>query len=260
MGNTVSDEGAEHEIEPSPSHATAFGTTSYQWPENLYIEVRDMALVSFLTYSFGYILETARKVGLEGLDVDSSGHATKSAIPTTSRLARSFTPSEVKKILQDNPPKLAEQFPVEFADPSRVQASLELLEQRVKKSSLPRPLTLEEFDDKHQDREMVYAVTKDCVNKRITLCFRGTDNQLASDTNWTTNLDFWKAGAPVPDVIKEQMGGDQIWFHRGFYSKFYTMCGKRQGTRQSLMLYTIVSRLHFWHNSERRRCRRQTQV
>jgi N-methylhydantoinase B/oxoprolinase/acetone carboxylase alpha subunit len=74
-----------------------------------------------------------------------------------------------------------------------------------------------EFDDHHQDKEMVYAVAKDDVNRRITLCFRGTDNQLAKDTNWSTNFTFRKVEADLPDVIQDKA----IWFHGGFYSKFH---------------------------------------
>lgn len=216
MGNTVSEEQAP-EDETETSYAAVFGE-AYKWPENLYVEVRDMASVSFLAYSFAYILDAARKFGLEGLDVDSAGHATKSAI-STSRLARSFSPAEVKKIVQDNLSVLAEHYPGEFADPTKVTTSLEQLQERVQASGLKRPLTLEEYDDKHQNQEMVYAVTKDSVNKRITLCFRGTDNQLASDTNWATNLDIWKVEAEVPVAIKDHLEGEQIWFHKGFYSK-----------------------------------------
>lgn len=218
MGNAVSEEvqDADH---TEHSYAEVFGE-EYKWPENLYVEVSDMASVSFLVYSFGYILDTARKAGLEGLDVDATGHAEKSATKkNTRRLARSFTPAEVKKIVEDNLPVLAEHYPVEFTDPERMKLSLQQLQERAQKSGLDRPLTLEEFDDKHQDKELVYAVTKDRVNKRITLCFRGTDNELAKDTNWNANLDFWKHGVDVPESIKDKVNSDKIWFHQGFWSK-----------------------------------------
>jgi hypothetical protein len=41
---------------------------------------------------------------------------------------------------------------------------------------MERPLALVEYDDKHQQHELVYAVAKDDINKRITLVFRGTEN------------------------------------------------------------------------------------
>ena len=217
MGNTASEQ-VQDADQTEHSYAEVFGE-EYKWPENLYVEVADMASVSFLVYSFGYILDTARKAGLEGIDVDATGHAAKSAMKKTSRLARSFTPTEVKKIVQDNLPVLAEHYPVMFADPERVNLALQKLQERAQRSGLDRPLTLEEFDDKHQHKELVYAVTKDRVNKRITLCFRGTDNELAKDTNWTANLDFWKHGVDVPASIKDKVEGDKVWFHQGFWSK-----------------------------------------
>ena len=223
MGNTASSEATNTSPDPttedpnSQSIPTA-NNGEYVWPENLYVETRDMAAASFLVYTFGYILDTARKVGLEGMQVDAEGHATKST--STTRLERSFTPSEVKELIEKNKSILAEKYPKEFSDISLITQSLDVLQERVVKNSrLDRPLSLVEFDDKHQDKEMVYAVSKDDINKRITLCFRGTDNQLAYDTNWSSNLNIWKVSSPVPEVVKDKVSSDQIWFHGGFYSK-----------------------------------------
>jgi hypothetical protein len=38
--------------------------------------------------------------------------------------------------------------------------------------------------------EMVYAVAKDEINKRITLVFRGTENELALRTRWYTTFVY----------------------------------------------------------------------
>jgi putative lipase involved disintegration of autophagic bodies len=73
---------------------------------------------------------------------------------------------------------------------------------------------VEEFDDKHQKHEMVYGVTKDDINKRITLAFRGTENELAMQSNWATNLSTLKKRALVPEVVKDVVSG--MWVHAGF--------------------------------------------
>jgi predicted lipase len=82
---------------------------------------------------------------------------------------------------------------------------------------MKRPLTVEEFDDKHQQHEMVYGVTKDDFQKRITLVFRGTENELAFKTNWSTNVYTFKEKAIVPEAAKAAAPGG-IWFHNGFYN------------------------------------------
>lgn len=215
MGNTSSE--PSEDVEPS-QHSTSVANPSgsYRWPENLYVESRDMATAAFLAYTFAYILDTARKVGLKGLEVDSTGHASKTN--SKAALNRTFTPEEVIKIVEDNKDILYKHYPNEFESPALKQ-SLELLKERAAASKKKRPITLAEFDDKHQDKEMVYGVTKDDINKRITLCFRGTDNVLAMNTNWSTNLNFYKERADVPEVVRDKVSGDAIWFHSGFYSK-----------------------------------------
>jgi predicted lipase len=82
---------------------------------------------------------------------------------------------------------------------------------------MTRPLTVVEFDDKHQQNEMVYGVTKDDVHKRITLVFRGTENQLAFSSNWSTNAYIFKEKAIVPEAVKAAAPGG-IWLHNGFYN------------------------------------------
>ena len=65
--------------------------------------------MAFMTYAFGYILETARRLKKEGkemigLHVDDDGSRLSRSAETGSNnyLGRSFTPAEVKQIVQDN--------------------------------------------------------------------------------------------------------------------------------------------------------------
>ena len=84
-----------------------------------------------------------------------------------------------------------------------------------------RPLTLEEYDDRHQKHELVYGIAKDDINKRITLVFRGTENELAFQSNWSTNLFLSKTKGKLPEVLKDDLKlpgfWKSIWFHSGFY-------------------------------------------
>ena len=54
--------------------------SSYKWPDNLYLETRDMAAVSFLVYSFAYATDVARKIGLIGLDETNAGRVEKNQV------------------------------------------------------------------------------------------------------------------------------------------------------------------------------------
>ena len=245
MGNTPSEEAKPSFDDYTEGSLSLDG--DFTWPDNLYIETRDMAAASFLVYTFAYILGTARKVGIQGLEVDSTGHAVRTDAPKT--LERSFTPREVQQLVEDNQTVLAEQYPTTFADPSLVIDSLRVLQERASTSRKKRPLALLAFDDRHQDKELVYAVTKDDVNKRITLCFRGTENELSFGTNWAANLDLRKVAVPVPSAIQSKVSSDVIWFHQGFYGKIkLEVRGRREQFIQIanlMVIFFVTFRVHF---------------
>jgi predicted lipase len=220
MGNRMdtSPEPDPEPEQPEPEPVLGQGEPGdYIWPENLYVETRDMAAASFMAYTFGYVLDVARKSGgLVGLEVDDGTGIIKRS-NGTSTLSRNFSPAEVASIIQENEDALSKAYPGQFAKSEALQNSLRLLQERVESSGLKRPLTLIEYDDKHQQHEMVYAVAKDDINKRITLVFRGTENELALKTNWYTNLYIAKTEVPVPEYLKEKVGFENLNFHTGFY-------------------------------------------
>jgi hypothetical protein len=80
----------------------------YKWLGKLYMEMRDMAVVSFLI--FGYDSEVTHKVGLQGLNLTDDGKILKSG---TRDLPRSFKPQEVLKLLETNRETLEVRFPKE---------------------------------------------------------------------------------------------------------------------------------------------------
>ncbi len=99
--------------QPPTSMASTTPNDDYQWPANLYIEMRDMASASFMVYTIAYVVDVARKVGsLKGLEVSDEGR-----VDMPSRdLFRSFSPGEVLDIVQDNREALKENYKSVFGD------------------------------------------------------------------------------------------------------------------------------------------------
>lgn len=78
----------------------------YEWPENLYLELRDMASTAFLVYTFAYLTDTAREFGLKGLDISDEGRI---GMPSRD-LPRSFSPKEVIELIENNLDTLKSRF------------------------------------------------------------------------------------------------------------------------------------------------------
>jgi hypothetical protein len=88
------------------------GTVEYKFPEpTLYDEMRDMAALSFLVYSFAYATDAARTEGLKGLDVSDAGR-----ISASRDLPRSFTPKEILDLVEENRDALREKYDFAFGD------------------------------------------------------------------------------------------------------------------------------------------------
>lgn len=69
-----------------------------------------------------------------------------------------------------------------------------------------------EFDDKFSNEELVYGLTVNRTNKRITICFRGS----CGGKDWATNLNYKYTS---PDHLEEACG--QINIHGGFASYLF---------------------------------------
>ncbi len=138
-----------------------------------------------------------------------------------SEIKRSFTPAELKQLIQDNIDILSKYkkdstFRGESLD--RLYEDLDILTERGALSNEDRPLTLEEFDDKFQTVEPVYGLCRDAVHKRITVVFRGSDT-LAFWSNWRSNAQIIKTKGIIPESIANKLEDDDLSFHSGFYSK-----------------------------------------
>ncbi len=138
---------------------------------------------------------------------------------------RSFTPNEVKSLVEDNI-EFLEKYDKEAFNPKAKEALFkELDELQARADAFPdleRPLVVENFDDKFQKRECVYGIVRDSTRKRITISFRGTENKLALVSNWLSNFSIAKKTVDVPDVLKEVdvLKGDSLYLHTGFHSEY----------------------------------------
>lgn len=194
----------------------------------MYTELSDMAAMAFMVYDFAYIVDAARKARREGkdfvgLDVDfeTDKSVTKSGVKDAS-LARSFTPAEIKKLIQDNAEILAD-YDDGFKGRKLKElfAQLDQIQARADASGVTRPLVLEEFDDKYQKRECVYGITRDSINKRITIVFRGTENKLAFGNNWKSNASIAKKRVDLPQTLQGKVDLKRLRFHSGFYNYIF---------------------------------------
>jgi hypothetical protein len=189
------------ESTPAPVPLKVEVDNNYAWPENLYIETRDMGALAFLIYTWGYV-------------VDVLGN--EDDFPKQDN----WTPAEIQKVVKDNKKKLQNsKHGSDFKDDSEMYKSLQLLVDRAEQADGKRALTLESYDYEHQTHELAFGVTKDDTNERITLVFRGTDS-LAFATNWIANITITKTEEPLSPALTGQLGKiKEASFHTGFWSK-----------------------------------------
>jgi len=215
----------------------------YAWPSTLYREMSDLAGVAFLCYDFAYIVDAARNAKKDGkdfvginVDLDADKSVTKSGV-SDAVLSRSFTPVEVKKVIEDNIDILVKYDKKKFKGKKLqgIYDSLNKLEAKAAASGIDRPLALEEFDDLYQTSECVYGVVRDSIKKRIIVVFRGTENKLAFGSNWITNASVAHTDGELPDCLKGKVDGDRLEFHYGFYDSLFSKTaekGDAVGTRK----------------------------
>jgi len=182
-------------------------------------------------YDFAYIVDAcrdAKKDGKEfvGLDIDFEANksVTKAGVADAT-LSRSFSPGEVKKLIEDNV-SILQKYDSTFKGKSLdgLCQTLDEMQGRADASGIDRSLVLEEFDDLNQTRECVYGITRDSANKRITIVFRGTENKNAFVSNWGSNASINHKEVEIPEVLKGKVDGDQLKFHTGFHSKYNLIC------------------------------------
>jgi hypothetical protein len=120
-----------------------------------------------MVYDFAFIIDASRYASKSenkfvGLDVDEeSDHVTKSGVSDPA-LKRSFTPAEIKRLIQDNIDILSTYDSVfKGRRLENIYAALDGLQARADDCGFDeRPLTVEEFDDKYQQKECVYGITR----------------------------------------------------------------------------------------------------
>jgi hypothetical protein len=73
-----------------------------------------------------------------------------------------------------------------------------------------------EFDDEYSRKELVYSLTVNRSNKRITVCFRGS---VLGGRDWSTNLNCFLKPIDTPQGLKDMGLKNKIHVHRGFDGK-----------------------------------------
>ena len=98
-----------------------------------------------------------------------------------------------------------------------------------------KDIGVREFDDQFNDQQLVYGITVNRTDKRLTVFFRGS---VQGNRDWPTNFKALPKTLNVPPALQEEEadGSDieldeEIKVHRGFYAylnqKLYTTTGRR---------------------------------
>jgi len=192
----------------------------FEWPSTLYREMRDISTVAFFIYQFGYLIDAARDESepLVGVTTNEANKINNKV----GDYGRSFTPAEVKSLIQDNRKRL-KSYGKEFNNKNVEILNIILDKLQARADEFPdmeRPLVVEAYDDRHQKKECVYGIVRDSTNKRLTLCFRGT-NKLSLVKNWLSNVSILKEKVEIPDMLKGKVSEDNLNFHSGFYNYLF---------------------------------------
>eukprot|EP00980_Cylindrotheca_fusiformis_P010246 scaffold2277_cov137-Cylindrotheca_fusiformis.AAC.1 len=158
----------------------------YVWPENLYVELRDMASVAYLVYTFAYLTDTAREFGLKGLEINDEGRI---GMPSRD-LPRSFSPKEIIEIIENNLDTLKSRFK-NFQDEEDYELTIKKLK-----------------------------ILQDLLHSRNTMIgIRSTTWFTASPrmtSNWLSNVAFLKKEYDLPPVLEENGVVESLRLHSGF--------------------------------------------
>lgn len=105
--------------------------------------------------------ESATRDNQDSMCSKNTGVVVKCGV-SDAALQRSFTPGEIKKLIQDNLAILLQYYGKSFTQEKLqiLYKNLDKLEEKADASGVERPLVLEEFDDKFQYKECVYGIVR----------------------------------------------------------------------------------------------------
>lgn len=113
---------------------------------------------------------------------------------------------------------------------------------KASESGLERPLTLEEFDDVHQDTECVYGIVKDDIEKRIIISFRGTNKLGKKDI--TTDIAFFQKEVEIPESLEGKLeNSKELQWHTGFYDYIFNKTADKNDDESTTKYDQIVGDL-----------------
>ena len=164
-------------------------------------------------------------------------------------LSRSYTPQQIRTVIEENILVL-QTHGGSFADEGtlkRLGESLDKMIQRAEGMGAPKmeqPIAIEEYDDKFQDEELVFGISRDSVRKRITLVFRGSESRYgAMMTNWRANLAIAKRRVPVPEILRNQVKQKNFKVHTGYYRYLFKETAKESDEENRTKYDQIVEAL-----------------
>mmetsp|Transcript_14741 Transcript_14741/g.17159 ORF Transcript_14741/g.17159 Transcript_14741/m.17159 type:complete len:465 (-) Transcript_14741:1718-3112(-) len=163
----------------------------------------------------------------------------------------SATPKYMKQVAEENIDVLTKTFKGKF-NLTIFQEQMDELQS--KSDGGINPYTFVRIDSDYESKELVFMITKDRVDKRINLCFRGTalDNGfevLAS--HLITDLSISKEKVEVPDSLKGELEqGDFVLLHEGFYKNLFketVTTDDDEGTTKYEEILSVIKSLLLQH-------------
>mmetsp|Transcript_46062 Transcript_46062/g.70455 ORF Transcript_46062/g.70455 Transcript_46062/m.70455 type:complete len:422 (-) Transcript_46062:32-1297(-) len=179
---------------------------------DLYNLLNPMLFVGNLIYSFAYLRKIARKEELEKehlimADPNAKSQSCDRVACFAGRMAKTkITAGGILEFIQANIERLDNDD--EINSDLSVYALLSL--------SKLNDAYIASFDDKFEDTNMVYGITVNKIQKRISLVFRGT----ATETNnWSHNMQTGLTKMETPTMLTDELGfsaDKTILVHTGF--------------------------------------------
>jgi len=184
----------------------------FKWPDNLYLELMDMAETDQMVGYVALLFKAAREAkepfkGLQSI-VGLSESAPNAEKPK-------LTLAQIQSIVEDNKEALSKS--AAFSDVTTPQDMLDALT-KISNRTSGRKLAIVNLNPVELARgDMPYAIVKDDKLKRITVAFNSKNSALKSD--WILQRSYRQRNVKLPRALKAKISGDRITHvkqHEGF--------------------------------------------
>lgn len=178
--------------------------TEFEWPEDLYTELLDMAETDQMVNYVSLLFKAARMAEVEFM-VPASESAEKPKL----------TLAQLQSLVEANKEALSKSKAF-TADPEEVIKALK----KMGESTSPRKLSIVGLDAAAlKSKDMSYCIVKDDKLKRITVVFPAGNSALKDE--WVNSRSFKMIPYTLPRALKAKISGDRIAsvkVHAGFYN------------------------------------------